>query len=691
VDVSGGLISSGGNAPITVTGDSMGLAGPTSISAGTGTVTLQPFSSGQLINVGGADGAGTLGLDGTDLGNVTAATLQVGNSASGNITVSAAIAPAHVSTLDLETAGGVTQSMGATLTIPSLAIRAVNTVVLNQANDVTTGVLAANVIGSGQGFTFTDANGLTVGSVDGLAGVTASGTVQLTAGSDFTLPAGQTVQAMGSVTLAGGADGGGAVITIHGAVTGSSVDVNGGTGSDTFNVTPGATAALNIHGDFPAPPANPGDTLSVDLTGTTNPVVTAVSIPATGLQGSWTFDNRQNVNFDTIETLLSTSDIGLSQTAPGTGVEGSPVTFTITVVNNGPTDDPSLSVTDTLPAGSTFVSATASQGTFMVSGGVVTFDVGALANGASATLTVTVTPVEDGPLTNTASVTASGSPDPLSGNDSSTATVTVAEPPITSTATAVAGFELTPLVNVAVATFSHANGVELPNHFSATINWGDGTTSAGPVVRAGAGYQVLGSHTYTDEGTFALSVSVTDDGVATVLPGTADIREELLPGGIRGTHGQRGVNEIFRELFGMPASPSNLATLGAALDRGLPPSRVVQNLLSVPSLQTLFRVKLTAALLQMTQGAPPSPALLAAAFQFLRRHSFVQLTQALTGLSTVGAQAKFVEVLYRSYLGRLPEAAGLVAWVGELRRGVSEQIVVAGIVGSQEFFNKTAQ
>jgi Domain of unknown function DUF11/Domain of unknown function (DUF4214) len=691
-----------GTGNVVLEADDLAVAATAAISAddgvanGNNLVVIRNFNAGRPIDLG-SNTAGTLGLTEPELDRIRAETLRIGRNdaaASGTITLSAPVDLTMASTtggftvqaLHLITGADAVETGTGALTVTSFAVEAGANIALGtNAGDVVN-FAAASTAGSVE---YRDTNGLSVGSVDGVAGVTASGTVQLTAGGDFTLPAGQAVQATGSVTLAGGAGGGGAVIIIRGAVTGSAVDVNGGTGSDTFDVTPGATAVLNIHGDLPAPPASPGDTLNVDTAGTTNPVVTAVSTP-TGLQGSWTFGNRQNINFDTVETLLPTSDIEVSQTAPGSGVEGSPITYTITVMNNGPTDDPSLTVTDTLPAGSMFVTATASQGTFMVSGGVVTFDVGALASGASATLTVTVTPVEEGPLANTASATASGNPDVFSGNDSSTATVTVAEPPISSTGAAVAGFELTPLVNVPVATFSHANGVEPPDHFSATINWGDGTTSAGTVVRAGAGYQVLGSHTYTDEGAFALSVSVTDDGAAAVFPGVADIREELLPGGIRGTHGQRGVNEIFRDLFGIPASPASLVTLGAALDRGVPAFGVVQNLLRVPSLQTLLRVKLTADLLRLTLGAPPSPAALFAAVNFLRRHNFVQLTQVLTGLSKGGAQAKFIEVLYRAYLGRFPEAAGLGTWVRELRRGISEENVVAGIMGSAEFYNKTA-
>jgi len=46
---------------------------------------------------------------------------------------------------------------------------------------------------------------------------------------------------------------------------------------------------------------------------------------------------------------------------------------------------------------------------------------------------------------------------------------------------------------------------------TATIHWGDGSSSAGTVTSAGGGkYSVSGSHTYADEGTPTVSVSVTD-------------------------------------------------------------------------------------------------------------------------------------------------------------------------------------
>ena len=61
-------------------------------------------------------------------------------------------------------------------------------------------------------------------------------------------------------------------------------------GSDTFNVAPSASTTFNIDGDQPTPPAAPGDTLTVDPTGTTSLILTQTPTP-TGLTGSYTFTN----------------------------------------------------------------------------------------------------------------------------------------------------------------------------------------------------------------------------------------------------------------------------------------------------------------------------------------------------------------------------------------------------------------
>src|SRR5262249_13313897 len=66
---------------------------------------------------------------------------------------------------------------------------------------------------------------------------------------------------------------------------------------------------------------------------------------------------------------------------------GGTVPWTETVTNNGPATATNVQLTDTLPAGSTFVSATASQGS-CTGAAVVVCSLGSLAKGASATVTI---------------------------------------------------------------------------------------------------------------------------------------------------------------------------------------------------------------------------------------------------------------------------------------------------------------
>jgi hypothetical protein len=66
-----------------------------------------------------------------------------------------------------------------------------------------------------------------------------------------------------------------------------------------------------------------------------------------------------------------------------------------------------------------------------------------------------------------------------------------------------------------VASFTDANPNGSVGDSSATIDWGDGTTGTGTVVATLNGFQVEGSHLYTDEGTFSISTSIADTGGST--------------------------------------------------------------------------------------------------------------------------------------------------------------------------------
>jgi hypothetical protein len=63
--------------------------------------------------------------------------------------------------------------------------------------------------------------------------------------------------------------------------------------------------------------------------------------------------------------------------------------------------------------------------------------------------------------------------------------------------------------NTTVATFSDSTPGDTPSSFSATIDWGDGTTSAGTVAGSAGSFSVQGGHTYADEGNDQASVTLT--------------------------------------------------------------------------------------------------------------------------------------------------------------------------------------
>jgi uncharacterized repeat protein (TIGR01451 family) len=95
------------------------------------------------------------------------------------------------------------------------------------------------------------------------------------------------------------------------------------------------------------------------------------------------------LSFDIIQPVSAMANVGIAATGtPSEILTGELVTYSIQVTNRGPAEATSVSVTDTLPAGATFDSATTSQGSYSSGAGVVNFNLGTLAAGAGAQLTV---------------------------------------------------------------------------------------------------------------------------------------------------------------------------------------------------------------------------------------------------------------------------------------------------------------
>jgi PKD repeat protein len=72
-----------------------------------------------------------------------------------------------------------------------------------------------------------------------------------------------------------------------------------------------------------------------------------------------------------------------------------------------------------------------------------------------------------------------------------------------------------------VATLTDADPGGTTTDYTGQINWGDGTTSACPStscaisVRAGGGFTVSGSHNYHNNGTYTVTITLTDAGGST--------------------------------------------------------------------------------------------------------------------------------------------------------------------------------
>ena len=93
----------------------------------------------------------------------------------------------------------------------------------------------------------------------------------------------------------------------------------------------------------------------------------------------------------------------------GSTTVGQNLSYTITIKNKGPDTAQAVTLTDPLSGNVTFQSASSTQGTCAQSSGVVTCNVGSLANAGVVTVTIVVTPNAAVDIANTATVSAANS------------------------------------------------------------------------------------------------------------------------------------------------------------------------------------------------------------------------------------------------------------------------------------------
>src|SRR5207253_9019362 len=65
--------------------------------------------------------------------------------------------------------------------------------------------------------------------------------------------------------------------------------------------------------------------------------------------------------------------------------------------------------------------------------------------------------------------------------------------------------------------------------YSASITWGDGHTSSGTVVANGSGgFDVSATNTYAEEGSYSVTVAITDHGASATANSTANVADAAL-------------------------------------------------------------------------------------------------------------------------------------------------------------------
>jgi uncharacterized repeat protein (TIGR01451 family)/fimbrial isopeptide formation D2 family protein len=239
------------------------------------------------------------------------------------------------------------------------------------------------------------------------------------------------------VTNAGNADASGVIVT-------DTVDNTLTIDAASYRIDGGSATACGVGGSTVTCPSSGSETLAP---GSTLEVTIAVT---TDVETCKTLLNTAHVDFDGSETGLDSNEVGVdvsgcsvnvtvTKSASSTTVAaGDAVIFTVVATNNGSVTANDVQVTDTLANGLTITDATwsngGSSGNCTLNGQAVTCDVGSLAGGQSATVTITVatTATACPSVANTAHVSASNEDEGANlNNDSAPVTVNVncATPP----------------------------------------------------------------------------------------------------------------------------------------------------------------------------------------------------------------------------------------------------------------------
>jgi len=170
---------------------------------------------------------------------------------------------------------------------------------------------------------------------------------------------------------------------------------------------------------------------------------------------------------------------------------GGNITYTIAVANNGPDTATGVTLTDRLPAGLNFVSASFNKGTCNQTSGTVTCALGTFASAENSVVTIITAATTAGVISNSATVRGNEA-DPTTGNNIATENTTVNPPPlitdlrVTQTDSPdpiVVGANLTYAVVLRNSGPDPASGVTLSDRLPSAVTFVSATSTRGSCAR----------------------------------------------------------------------------------------------------------------------------------------------------------------------------------------------------------------
>jgi hypothetical protein len=285
-----------------------------------------------------------------------------------------------------------------------------------------------------------------------------------------------------------------------------------------------------------------------------------------------------------------------------------------------------------------------------------------------------------------------------------TGTANVLDPPVVANPAAapINGLEGELFKNETVATFTDPAGPETPADYSATINWGDGTTSAGTITGPDASgtFSVEGSHAYVEEGKYALTITIHHDEASpdAVVNGTAIMDDPgvVIQGGVTLSVAAADPNTVQATvMFTDPGGPEVVSDYSADITWAFGITTAAT--ISGPDANGTFTATGThtyAAIGKYKVGvtvhhetAPDATAggivAITGGFGLGGANVPGPGPNQVSGVS-VGSQTA-VNQIYQSLLGRVADSTGLSGFGGLLDQGTNTAAVVQAIQSSPEY------